>query len=80
MYDRLEREGRLDISDELEFGTNVIPLQLSREELRDGYVRVMDALYEPDAYFGRLEELYLREKIQFCEGRARYWRRHPSRG
>ena len=68
LYHRLEREGRLDLSDELEFGTNVISLQLSREELRDGYVRVMNELYEPDAYFGRLEELYLREKIQFCQG------------
>jgi radical SAM superfamily enzyme YgiQ (UPF0313 family) len=77
LYHRLEREGRLDMSDELEFGTNVISLQLSRAELRDGYVRVMNELYEPDAYFGRLEELYLQEKIQFCQGRARYWRRHP---
>jgi radical SAM superfamily enzyme YgiQ (UPF0313 family) len=77
LYQRLEREGRLDLSDELEFGTNVIPLQLGREALRDGYVRMMNELYEPDAYFGRLEELYLRERIQFCQGRARYWRRHP---
>ena len=77
LYHRLEREGRLDMSDELEFGTNVISLQLSREELRDGYVRVMNELYKPDAYFGRLEELYLQEKIRFCQGRARYWRRHP---
>ena len=37
----------------------------------------MNGVYEPDAYFGRLEELYLRQEIQFCEGRARYWRRHP---
>ena len=37
----------------------------------------MNDLYEPDAYFERLEELYLQEKIRFCQGRARYWRRHP---
>src|SRR4051794_23570798 len=34
LYHRLEQEGRLDMSDELEFGTNVIPLELGREELR----------------------------------------------
>ena len=39
LHDRLAAEGRLDPSDEPEFGTNVIPLQMSREELRDGYVR-----------------------------------------
>ncbi len=77
LYDRLEQEGRLDLSDDLEFGTNVIALQLGREELRDGYVRVMNELYEPEAYFGRLEQLYLQEKIQFCQGRTRYLKRHP---
>ena len=68
LYDRLEQEGRLDVSDEPEFGTNVIPLQIGREELRDGFVRVMNDLYEPEAYFARLEELYLKENIQFCQG------------
>ena len=32
------------------------PRRLTREELRDGYVRVMDDLYEPEAYFERLVE------------------------
>ncbi len=27
-----------------EFGTNVIPLNLSRDQLRDGYIGVMNAL------------------------------------
>ena len=27
---------------------------MSREELRDGYVRLMDEIYEPEAYFERL--------------------------
>ena len=47
----------VDEEDRSEFGTNVIPLQMSREELRRGYVRVMRELYEPEAYFERLEEL-----------------------
>src|SRR5947209_9175081 len=57
LHARLAAEGRLDPADENEFGTNVIPAQLTREELRDGYVRVMHDLYEPEAYFERLEDL-----------------------
>jgi radical SAM superfamily enzyme YgiQ (UPF0313 family) len=77
LHARLASEGRLDPRDEPEFGTNVIPLRMSREELRDGYVRVMQDLYEPEAYFGRLEDLYLQGGQAFGQGVARYWRRHP---
>jgi radical SAM superfamily enzyme YgiQ (UPF0313 family) len=77
LHARLAEEGRLDLADEPEHGTNVIPLRMSREELRDGYVRVMRDVYEPEAYFGRLEDLYLKERIPFGAGVARYWRRHP---
>jgi radical SAM superfamily enzyme YgiQ (UPF0313 family) len=77
LHARLADEGRLDPSDEPEQGTNVIPSQLTREELRDGYVRVMQDVYEPAAYFGRLEDLYLKERMPFGAGVARYWRRHP---
>jgi radical SAM superfamily enzyme YgiQ (UPF0313 family) len=59
LHARLEQEGRLDASDTPEFGTNVVPLNMSRAELREGYLRVMQELYEPEAYFGRLEDLYL---------------------
>jgi radical SAM superfamily enzyme YgiQ (UPF0313 family) len=77
LYDRLESEGRLDMADESEFGTNVIPLRITREALRDGYVRVLSELYEPEAYFGRLDKLYIEGRIDFGRARARYWRRHP---
>jgi len=77
LHARLAEEGRLDTADEPEFGTNVIPLQMSREELRDGYLRIMQDLYEPEAYFGRLEDLYLKERMPYGQGVARYWRRHP---
>jgi radical SAM superfamily enzyme YgiQ (UPF0313 family) len=78
LYDRLAAEGRLDLSDPPEFGTNVIPLKIGREELRDGYVRVMNELYQPEAYFQRLEDLYLRKGgLQVARGRYRYWKRHP---
>src|SRR5262249_50790256 len=63
--------------DEPEFGTNVIPLRMGRAELRDGYVQVMQDVYEPEAYFGRLEDLYINGRLAWGRGVARYWRRHP---
>src|SRR5262249_39921923 len=39
LHKRLAEEGRLDPSDNPEFGTNVIPLKIGREELREGYVK-----------------------------------------
>jgi radical SAM superfamily enzyme YgiQ (UPF0313 family) len=77
LHARLAKEGRLDPSDEPEFGTNVIPLHMSRDELRDGYVRVMQNLYAPEAYFSRLEDLYLKAKMPFAPAIGKYWRRHP---
>src|SRR5262249_38483614 len=77
LYDRLARQGRLDLADAPAYGTNVIPLRLTQEQLRDGYVRVMNALYDPGAYFARLEALYLGERIPWGRGPAPYWRRHP---
>src|SRR4029077_6844743 len=78
LYDRLAAEGRLDLSDPPEYGTNVIPLKIGREELREGYMKVMTDLYEPEPYFERLEELYLKsDGIVFGRGRSRYWKRHP---
>jgi radical SAM superfamily enzyme YgiQ (UPF0313 family) len=77
LYDRLAREGRLDPADEPEFGTNVIPLKIGREELRDGYLRVMHDLYTPEAFFNRLDDLIINGKLDMGRGRSRYWRKHP---
>jgi hypothetical protein len=79
LYARLAAEGRLDTADEPEFGTNVIPTQLSREDLRDGYVRVLNELNAPERYFERMEDLYLTGRLEFSRGANRYWRRHPWR-
>src|SRR5262249_42018392 len=78
LYDRLERDGRLDPADVSEFGTNVIPLRMSREALRAGYQAVMSELYEPEAFFARVEDLYLRARIPYYPARRRHttlWRR-----
>jgi radical SAM superfamily enzyme YgiQ (UPF0313 family) len=78
LHARLEREGRLDPADAPAFGTNVVPLRMSREELRAGYLRVLTELYEPEAFFGRVEDLYLRRRIPLNRTCNRFLRRrHP---
>jgi radical SAM superfamily enzyme YgiQ (UPF0313 family) len=77
LHARLAEAGRLDPDDVPAFGTNVIPLRMSREALLQGYVQVLRELYDPEAYFRRVEALFLQSKFQFGPGRARYWRRHP---
>jgi radical SAM superfamily enzyme YgiQ (UPF0313 family) len=77
LHARLAAEDRLDPADEPEHGTNVIPKLLDRKQLRDGYMKVMSDLYEPDAYFGRLEDVYIHKNLTFSRGRTRYWRRRP---
>lgn len=79
LYARLEKEDRLDHSDPPTFGTNVIPLHLTRESLRDGYVSVMDDLHQPGAYFDRLDALYLDARIEPESTRLRFLRRRPLR-
>jgi radical SAM superfamily enzyme YgiQ (UPF0313 family) len=83
LYTRLAAEGRLDLSDDAEswgsFGTNVIPRRIGREALRAGYMELMHNLYAPEAYFERLDELYLNAKLQVGRARTRYLRRHPLR-
>jgi radical SAM superfamily enzyme YgiQ (UPF0313 family) len=79
LYDRLLEEGRLDLSDAPEFGTNVIPLRMTREELRDGYLRVLTAQYDPDTYFERTEALFLNSNFEIGSMRSEYWRKHPFR-
>ena len=59
LYERLERENRLDHADRTEYGTNAIPLKVGREALRDGYLRVLGELYSPANFFSRLDALYL---------------------
>ena len=94
LYDRMVEEGRLDLEGEATWGTNLVPLQLGREQLREGFVRVLSELNEAKAYFDRLEALYLeapdglqpgREPILAAPSAARRagprgcsWPRHSS--
>ena len=76
LHARLAAQGRLDPDDESPFGTNVMPARMSRSALRDGYVRLMEDIYRPDAYFERLESS-VGNGAPFAPARAKYWRRHP---
>jgi radical SAM superfamily enzyme YgiQ (UPF0313 family) len=58
LYDRLKAQGRLDETDNPAYGTNVLPVNMSRETLSAGFVRLMAELYEPKAYFARVDDLY----------------------
>src|SRR6516225_9558722 len=83
LYKRLASEGRLSpLQDEEHsggFGTNVVPLRISREALYGGYTELMHELYTLDAYFGRLDELYLDACLRPARARTRYLHRHPLR-
>lgn len=55
LYGRLKMEGRLDLSDPY---VSFRPKKMTREALRAGYDRLVQRLYEPDAYFSRLVDGY----------------------
>lgn len=74
LHARLAKEGRLDPSDSPAEGTNVLPLQMSRENLRRGYARLMADLYEPEPFFDRVDELWLRGPLLAEPG----WRRFAA--
>ncbi len=73
LHARLAGEGRLDTADVSEFGTNVIPLQMSREDLREGYLRVLNELYDPRAYFKRTEALFLNPDFEIGIKKKKKW-------
>ncbi len=77
LHERLAADGRLDYSDPCEYGTNVIPLMMSQEELRDGYLRVLKELYTPESYFSRTEDLFLDPTFEIGVTKAKFWLKHP---
>jgi radical SAM superfamily enzyme YgiQ (UPF0313 family) len=80
LYARLAAEGRLDESDAPACGTNVIPRGMTPEELSTGYRRLMHDLYEPGAYFRRVNEFVWDARYDVALARSRYWRTHRWQG
>lgn len=77
LYKRLQAEGRLvdgDFGGEWQLETNVIPKQLSREELFDGYWTLFRDIYEPEGFERRLG-LWLAGVTYFTE---RYVNKRPD--
>ncbi len=78
LYDRLTREGRLnDEAASDRYGTNVVPLRMSRDELRDGFIELMQSVYSAEAYFSRLDALFVDAGFDVALYRLPYWRRQP---
>jgi hypothetical protein len=52
---------------------------MTREQLRDGYLRVLTAQYDLDRYFDRTEALFLKSDFDVGCTRSQYWQKHPFR-
>jgi radical SAM superfamily enzyme YgiQ (UPF0313 family) len=74
LYARLEKESRLDLTDPPLHGTNVIPLNMNQKSLSGGYARLMADLYEPKAFFTRVDRMWLTGPLRAEPG----WRQYAS--
>jgi radical SAM superfamily enzyme YgiQ (UPF0313 family) len=78
LYDRLKKDGRLNDHDAAElYGTNVVPLGMSREALRDGFIQVMQECYAADAYFDRLDRQFFDNDFKYVMHQLPYWKSRP---
>ena len=78
LYDRLAAEGHLDRSDTPAFGTNVIPAQMSRSELWEGYVDVLTELNDPAAFLDRVDALHQAFGTAIQRARIAHLRTRPG--
>jgi radical SAM superfamily enzyme YgiQ (UPF0313 family) len=78
LYTRLEAEGRLDnaAADDPRVATNVIPLRMTREEMRDGWVDLMQRLYDVENYFARFDALFIEGRLPLATAKMDWLRRH----
>ena len=78
LYARLEADGRLDnaAADDPRIATNVIPLRMSRETLRDGWLNLMERLYDADNFLGRFDSLFVEGKLPLASAKMTWLRRH----
>ncbi|WP_435006559.1 B12-binding domain-containing radical SAM protein [Tundrisphaera lichenicola] len=78
LYARLEAEGRLDnaAADDPNIATNVIPLKMSVETLRDGWLDLMVRLYDAEAYFERFDSLFIQGRLPLANAKMNWLRKH----
>jgi radical SAM superfamily enzyme YgiQ (UPF0313 family) len=74
LFERLEAEGRLDnaAADDPQIATNVIPLRMTREAMRDGWLDLMDRLYDAESYFERFDDLFIRGRLALASAKMRW--------
>jgi radical SAM superfamily enzyme YgiQ (UPF0313 family) len=70
LYDRLKKDGRLVEEDP---SCNFVPQQMTRDELRQGYWRLVERLYSPEAYLDRYFKVF--DSAQYLERRAEICRK-----
>jgi len=75
LYDRLKREGRLVEDDP---SLNIVPKQMTRDELREGYWKLLQRLYSPEAYLDRSSRVY--QSQSYVARRAEICRRAKEGG
>ena len=56
--------------------TNIIPLLMTRETLRDGWLNLMDRLYQVDSFLDRFDDLFIESRIPLATYRMTWLRRH----
>jgi hypothetical protein len=55
LHERLQKAGRLVETDD---NCNIIPAKMTRDELRDGYWKLVERLYTPEAFLERYFRVY----------------------
>ncbi|MEM7191880.1 MAG: DUF4070 domain-containing protein, partial [Pseudomonadota bacterium] len=74
LFKRLQEEGRLNSDEDADrYGTNVMPLGMSSDELRAGFVQTMQEAYSADAYFDRLDSQFIDQDFKFTVHQLPYW-------
>ncbi len=78
LYARLEAAGRLDdaAADDPNIATNVIPLKMSVETLRDGWLDLMARLYDAENYFERFDALFIEGRLPLADAKMDWLRKH----
>ena len=81
LHKRLAAEGRLRDSYLMSnwgaaAASNVVPLRISQDALREGYLKLLRQLYTPEAFFERLDAICLDTKWLPAGARTRYLFRH----
>jgi len=76
LYERLKNADRLNDLEKDDLGTNIIPLKISPEELKAGYLKLSEELYTPENYFKRVDALYCDPDFYFDKGKRLYLKNH----